>query len=44
MIVNDVFGGDLVVGEVHLDGTQDGFHWWNRLPKRCPVNDLGRVR
>ncbi|MFC8374217.1 hypothetical protein [Streptomyces sp. NPDC057238] len=32
LVVNDVFGGDLLVGEVHLDGTQHGFHWWNRLP------------
>ncbi|EPH42686.1 hypothetical protein STRAU_4273 [Streptomyces aurantiacus JA 4570] len=32
MIVNDIFGGDLLVGEVHLDGAQHGFHWWNRLP------------
>lgn len=31
LIVNDVFGGDLMVGEVHLDGEQHGFHWWNRL-------------
>ncbi|MGC9381486.1 YunG family protein [Streptomyces sp. MH13] len=31
LIVNDVFGGDLMVGEVHLDGIQHGFHWWNRL-------------
>ncbi|MGW5098661.1 YunG family protein [Streptomyces nodosus] len=32
LIVNDLFGGDLVVGEVHCDGEQQGFHWWNRLP------------
>ncbi|GGM16364.1 hypothetical protein GCM10010129_70690 [Streptomyces fumigatiscleroticus] len=25
LIVNDVFGGDLVVVEVHLDGAQHGF-------------------
>ncbi|WP_228973187.1 hypothetical protein [Streptomyces sp. DH12] len=31
LVVNDVFGGDLVVGEVFLDGSQHGFHWWNRL-------------
>ncbi|GLF99538.1 YunG family protein [Streptomyces yaizuensis] len=32
LIVNDVLGGDLVVGEVYLaDGAQRGFHWWNRL-------------
>lgn len=32
LIVNDLFGGELMVGEVHLDGEQHGFHWWNRLP------------
>lgn len=32
LIVHDIFGGDLMVGEVHLDGDQHGFHWWNRLP------------
>ncbi|MFE9924731.1 hypothetical protein ACFYQA_25040 [Streptomyces sp. NPDC005774] len=31
LIVNDVFGGDLMVGEVYLEGAQRGFHWWNRL-------------
>ncbi|WP_449341714.1 YunG family protein [Streptacidiphilus cavernicola] len=31
LIVNDVFGGDLVRGEVHVGGDQRGFHWWNRL-------------
>ncbi|WP_225850907.1 hypothetical protein [Streptomyces sp. HPF1205] len=32
LIVNDVFGGDLMLGEVYLDGVQQGFHYWNRLP------------
>lgn len=32
LVVHDLFGGDLVVGEVHLDGEQHGYHWWNRLP------------
>ncbi|MGV9289041.1 YunG family protein [Streptomyces sp. NPDC003719] len=41
LIVNDVFGGDLVVGEVYLDGTQHGFHWWNRLPSGVEL-DLTR--
>lgn len=31
LIVNDVFGGDLVRGEVHVGGDQRGFHRWNRL-------------
>ncbi|WP_406295433.1 hypothetical protein OG948_09500 [Embleya sp. NBC_00888] len=32
LIVHDIFGGDLLLGEVHLNGDQYGFHWWNRLP------------
>jgi hypothetical protein len=32
LIVHDIFGGDLMVGGVHVDGEQHGFHWWNRLP------------
>ena len=32
LIVNDVFGGDLMVGDVHLACVQQGHHWWNRLP------------
>ena len=31
LVVNDVFGGDLMVGEVHHAGEQQGYHWWNRL-------------
>jgi hypothetical protein len=33
LVVNDIFGGDLVRGEVHAEGGErQGFHWWNRLP------------
>lgn len=32
LVVHDVFGGDLMLGEVYLDGEQRGYHWWNRLP------------
>jgi hypothetical protein len=32
LVVNDLLGGDLVVGEVRVDGEQHGYHWWNRLP------------
>ncbi|MGI5478913.1 YunG family protein [Streptomyces lavendofoliae] len=41
LLVNDVFGGDLVVGEVHLGGARHGFHWWNRLPSGVEL-DLTR--
>ncbi|MFC7217224.1 hypothetical protein ACFQLX_03410 [Streptomyces polyrhachis] len=41
LVVNDLLGGDLVLGEVHLDGEQHGYHWWNRLPGGMEV-DLTR--
>lgn len=42
LVVNDVFGGDLVVGEVYeTDGTRRGYHWWNRLPSGVEL-DLTR--
>ena len=42
LVVNDVFGGDLVVGEVYLqDGARRGSHWWNRLPSGVEL-DLTR--
>ncbi|EFE65979.1 conserved hypothetical protein [Streptomyces viridosporus ATCC 14672] len=41
LVVNDIFGGDLVVGEVHRGGEQHGFHWWNRLPSKVEL-DLTR--
>lgn len=31
LVVQDLFGGDLMVGEVFLDGRQEGYHCWNRL-------------
>ncbi|MEU9109655.1 alpha/beta hydrolase [Streptomyces xanthophaeus] len=30
--VQDIVGGELVLGEVFLDGRQEGYHWWNLLP------------
>nr|WP_210747914.1 hypothetical protein [Actinomadura latina] len=41
-MVNDLFNGDLVVGEVHAaDGEKQGYHWWNRLPSGVEI-DLTR--
>ncbi|GAA3111212.1 hypothetical protein GCM10010449_36970 [Streptomyces rectiviolaceus] len=32
LVVHDMFGGELLVGEVwSVDGEQQNFHWWNRL-------------
>ncbi|MFJ5551421.1 hypothetical protein [Streptomyces sp. NPDC093225] len=41
LLVHDLFGGDLVVGEVDVDGTAEGYHWWNRLPNGVEL-DLTR--
>ncbi|MGW5851483.1 alpha/beta fold hydrolase [Streptomyces sp. NPDC055254] len=32
LVVQDVVGGELMVGEVWLDGEQQGFHCWNVMP------------
>ncbi len=31
LVLHDLLGGDLLRGEVHVDGVQTDFHWWNRL-------------
>ncbi len=31
MVLNDLLGGELIRGEVHVDGVRTDFHWWNRL-------------
>jgi hypothetical protein len=31
LVLHDLLGGDLLMGEVHLDGEQHGYHSWNRL-------------
>lgn len=41
LIVNDVFGGDFMVGEVRLGPQRQGLHWWNRLPSGVEL-DLTR--
>ncbi|MGW7554448.1 YunG family protein [Streptomyces rimosus] len=41
LVVHDFFGGELMVGEVYLDGDQQGHHWWNRFPSGIEV-DLTR--
>jgi hypothetical protein len=41
LIVNDIFGGDLMVGEVHNGGQRQGYHWWNRLSSGAEL-DLTR--
>jgi hypothetical protein len=41
LVLNDLLGGDLVLAEVHLNGEQRGFHYWNRLGDGIEV-DLTR--
>ncbi|MEU6170641.1 hypothetical protein ABZ832_01830 [Streptantibioticus parmotrematis] len=31
LVLHDLLGGDLVRGEVHVDGRRTDYHWWNRL-------------
>ncbi|AUH39800.1 YunG family protein [Streptomyces sp. CMB-StM0423] len=31
MVVNDLLGGELLRGEVLVDGRRTDYHWWNRL-------------
>lgn len=41
MVLNDLLGGKLIRGEVHVDGVRTDFHWWNRLGTGVDV-DLTR--
>ncbi|MFE1830650.1 alpha/beta fold hydrolase [Streptomyces yangpuensis] len=41
LLVQDLVGGDLVLGEVFQEGQQEGYHWWNLLPGGIRV-DLTR--
>jgi hypothetical protein len=31
LVVNDLLGGELIRGEVRVDGERVDHHWWNRL-------------
>ena len=31
LVLGDLFGGDLVRGDVRVDGAWVDFHWWNRF-------------
>ncbi|GAA2637007.1 YunG family protein [Paractinoplanes durhamensis] len=32
LIVHDLLGGELILGEVFVGDTRVGYHYWNRLP------------
>jgi hypothetical protein len=39
LVVNDVFGGDLMLGEVYAaDGSRQGFHYWNVLASGVEID------
>jgi hypothetical protein len=41
LVVQDLLGGDLILGEVHVDGVRVGNHYWNRLPEGTDVDLTG---
>ena len=41
LVLHDLFGGDLVLGEVRVAGERTGLHWWNRFGAGLEV-DLTR--
>lgn len=41
LVLNDLFGGDLVLGEVRVAGNRTGVHYWNRFGTGLEV-DLTR--
>ncbi len=38
MVLQDLLGGELILGEVHAGGVKVGHHWWNRLPGGTEVD------
>ncbi|MEV6636140.1 hypothetical protein AB0M54_35860 [Actinoplanes sp. NPDC051470] len=32
LVIQDLLGGDLILGEVYAGGVRTGYHYWNRLP------------
>jgi 8-oxo-dGTP pyrophosphatase MutT (NUDIX family) len=38
LVVQDLHGGELIVGDVHVDGVKVGHHWWNQLPDGTEVD------
>ncbi|MFF1380448.1 hypothetical protein [Streptomyces sp. NPDC058308] len=41
LVLNDLLGGELILGEVHVGGERTGYHWWNRLASGFEI-DLTR--
>lgn len=41
LVLQELIGGQLILGDVHIDGVRSGRHWWNLLPGGLEV-DLTR--
>ncbi|MFG3051254.1 hypothetical protein ACGFZP_09935 [Kitasatospora sp. NPDC048239] len=41
MVVHDLLGGELMMGEVHVGGVRTDLHWWNRFTTGVEI-DLTR--
>ncbi|MGW4894964.1 YunG family protein [Kitasatospora sp. NPDC004240] len=41
MVLHDLLGGELMMGEVHVGGVRTDLHWWNRFPTGAEI-DLTR--
>ncbi|MGE5830595.1 MAG: NUDIX domain-containing protein, partial [Micromonosporaceae bacterium] len=37
-MIQDLLGGELIVGDVQVDGVKVGHHWWNRLPDGAEID------
>ena len=38
LVVQDLLGGELILGEVHVDGHKVGNHYWNRIPDGTEID------
>jgi hypothetical protein len=38
LVIQDLLGGDLILGEVYIGQTKVGNHYWNRLPDGSEVD------
>ena len=38
LVVQDLLGGELIVGDVRVAGVKVGHHWWNQLPDGTEVD------
>ena len=41
LVIHDLLGGELILGEVYVNGQKEGHHWWNRFASGLEI-DLTR--